>query len=66
MSSNENTRVWVDPPSGWKYGFPKVYDPVTDNPNVVEWIIDSGYPRKLMESFKDHFHYRTWEAKTGE
>lgn len=56
-----NNKLWVDPPSGWKFGFPKLYDRSTDNPDVVEWIVANGYPRKLMESYKDHFCYRMWE-----
>jgi hypothetical protein len=23
-------KIWIDPPSGWKYGFPKVYDREVD------------------------------------
>jgi hypothetical protein len=33
----------IDPPSGWKYGFPKPYD----NPNKIEanlWLALNGYP----------------------
>jgi calcineurin-like phosphoesterase family protein len=37
---------WVDPPSGWRYGFPKLYDPAKDG-NVTEWMIRSGYPESL-------------------
>lgn len=35
-------RTWVDPPSGWKYGFPKSYivPPVDFN----AWLINNGYP----------------------
>lgn len=37
---------WVDPPSGWRYGFPKLYDPEKDGP-VTEWLIRNGYPETL-------------------
>lgn len=36
---------WVDPPSGWLYGFPRLYDPATDG-DMTEWIIANGYPEK--------------------
>lgn len=37
---------WVDPPSGWAYGFPRLYDPATDG-DMVEWMIRNGYPERL-------------------
>ena len=47
----------VDPPSGWKYGFPKkLPSPAPDN--VYEWIIEQGYPRKLVEDLGKHFYVR--------
>jgi hypothetical protein len=37
---------WVDPPSGWRYGFPKLYDPAKDG-DMVAWMIANGYPTRL-------------------
>lgn len=37
---------WVDPPSGWAYGFPLLYDPAKDG-DMVAWMIASGYPERL-------------------
>lgn len=37
---------YVDPPSGWAYGFPRLYDPATDG-DMVEWMIRNGYPERL-------------------
>ena len=37
---------YVDPPSGHRYGFPRLYDPATDG-NMTEWMIRNGYPEKL-------------------
>ena len=36
----------IDPPSGWKYGFPKAitqeqYKSITD---LRQWCLDNGYP----------------------
>lgn len=39
---------WVDPPSGWRYGFPRLYDPATDG-DMRAWMIAMGYPRRLAE-----------------
>lgn len=54
-------KIWVDPPSGWKYGFPRIYDPKSDG-DVMEWIIKCGYPRKEVESYGEHFYTRQWYA----
>ena len=37
---------FVDPPSGWRYGFPKLYDPSRDG-DMTEWMIANGYPDRL-------------------
>ena len=37
---------WVDPPSGWRYGFPRLYDPATDG-DMRAWMIANGYPELL-------------------
>ena len=37
---------WVDPPSGHRYGFPRLYDPASDG-DMTEWMIRHGYPEKL-------------------
>lgn len=51
--------MMVDPPGGWRYGFPKkMPDNVED---MVEWIISEGYPRDVMESYGKFFFVRMWE-----
>ena len=37
---------WVDPPEGWRYGFPRLYDPAADG-DMTEWMIRNGYPEQL-------------------
>ena len=37
---------YVDPPTGWAYGFPRLYDPATDG-DMTEWLIACGYPETL-------------------
>jgi calcineurin-like phosphoesterase family protein len=36
----------VDPPSGWRYGFPRRYDPASDG-DMRAWMIAHGYPESL-------------------
>jgi len=51
---------WIDPPSGWMYGFPKIWDEEVE-PDMEKFIIDNGYPVRQA-----HFacrHMRMWEVK---
>lgn len=42
--------LFVDPPGGWRYGFPK---PMPANvQNVDEWLVQEGYPQELVDSWK--------------
>jgi hypothetical protein len=41
-------KEWADPPSGWRYGFPKIYDRY-EHPNFAKWLLDNGYPQKDLE-----------------
>jgi len=49
----------IDPPSGWRYGFPK---PIPDDvKNVNDWLIEQGYPKSIIEEMGDYFFCRYWE-----
>lgn len=48
---------WVDPPSGWKYGFPKIWD---GQGNLKEWLISEGYPQREIDALGDVFFVRQW------
>lgn len=37
-----------DPPSGWKYGFPKPYKPLS-NETLVQTLLRDGYPERELE-----------------
>lgn len=37
----------VDPPEGWKYGFPKRVSN-DESPNE-EWFLENGYPQYLID-----------------
>jgi len=48
----------IDPPSGWKYGFPKAitqeqYKSITD---LRQWCLDNGYPSSEAILYGNHFH----------
>jgi hypothetical protein len=57
--------MMIDPPSGWKYGFPKVMpDPRPEDTRA--WLIANGYPEKEILSYGDHFYCRYWETEVEE
>jgi len=51
-------KKFIDPPSGWKYGFPKEIPP--DVVDEKEWLVEQGYPRELIESYGNYFFCRYW------
>jgi len=53
-------KIMCDPPSGWKYGFPKEQpDDVTD---VMAWLVQEGYPQEEIDKCGEHFWLRYWET----
>lgn len=46
----------IDPPSGWKYGFPKPM-PIGEI-NVEEWLVANGYPQAEIDACGDSFYCR--------
>jgi len=57
MTKKEHTIV--DPPSGWKYGFPCV---LPDDKLYVELLKEKGYPEKDIDLALKHSRYwkETW------
>ena len=52
---------WIDPPSGWKYGFPKPVPKGVED--MTEWLVSEGYPRAEIEKMGDYFFCRHWETE---
>ena len=51
----------IDPPSGWKYGFPKVLpDGVEDS---MAWLVENGYPQAEIDACGKHFYCRHWNQE---
>jgi hypothetical protein len=40
---------YIDPPSGWRYGFPKVFDWDSEKESFSNWLIRNGYPKEHVE-----------------
>jgi hypothetical protein len=58
-------KIWVDPPAGWKYGFPKVYEQETDG-DMTKWMLKEGYPQREIDSCGSHFYVRMWDFDENE
>lgn len=43
MSCEVVMGVWVDPPEGHRYGFPKLYDTACEL-TMAQWLVKEGYP----------------------
>lgn len=42
--------TFVDPPSGWMYGFPKVAPSKNLTPTeLIDWFLNNGYPQELID-----------------
>jgi len=49
---------WIDPPAGWRYGFPKVLPEGVED--LREWLVENGYPREEIDKMGEHFYCRYW------
>lgn len=50
---------WVDPPSGWRYGFPKKWNKERDG-DMHQWLVDEGYPQSMIDRLGAAFFVRCW------
>jgi hypothetical protein len=52
----------IDPPSGWQYGFPKPI-PEDRKKDSLVWLVEQGYPQKLIDELGEHFYCSYWETE---
>lgn len=57
-------RKMIDPPEGWRYGFPKEIPEHTDD--TRKWLVENGYPEARIKELGDHFYCRFWYQETEE
>lgn len=50
----------IDPPMGWKFGFPRVLPEDVDN--VLAWLVEQGYPQEVIDEHGKHFYCRQWST----
>lgn len=72
--------TFCDPPSGWKYGFPRIipqeilHNLALERENTEpafrtvlnNWLVSCGYPKSLIELYGNHFYCRYWEEELNE
>lgn len=62
MPMDDTRNLIIDPPSGWKYGFPKPYIN-KEGLSLNEWLVKSGYPKEEIDSYGEYFYCRYWEDR---
>ena len=59
--------MMIDPPSGWKYGFPKSLPKLFDTyEEKIEWLVSEGYPQSEIDACGDHFYCRYWHEEMND
>lgn len=56
--------AFIDPPSGWQFGFPKVFDfkascQEKHEEELIEWFLKNGYPQAMIDQGM-HKYCRYW------
>ena len=60
------TMMYIDPPSGWMYGFPKEAPANLREMNddqLNEWLVSNGYPQEEVDRWKNSVPCRFFEMK---
>lgn len=53
-----------DPPSGWKFGFPKpMPEFLFSQQEFYDWLVSEGYPKAMIEKMGESFYCRFWEEE---
>ena len=55
-----------DPPSGWRYGFPKAVPENLKDEDFMSWLVSEGYPQKEIDSLGEYFFTRSWQEEIEE
>lgn len=51
----------IDPPDGWRYGFPKPFNPAPGQ-HIDDWLLESGYPQSEIDLWEGRgVPCRVWE-----
>jgi hypothetical protein len=68
MPKNKTKKIkLIDPPTGWKYGFPKELPAMVHD--IDGWLVANGYPQSIIDDFKKKnkdLPYRCWTVEVDE
>ena len=53
----------IDPPSGWRFGFPKAIPDDVEFGNYIKRMVENGYPQSEVDKYGEYFIYRIWEVE---
>jgi len=56
----DSARLVIDPPEGWRYGFPKILDQRKEQ-SLEDWLLEQGYPANMLTMALNHSRY--WSAE---
>ena len=64
---SSNKVLMCDPPSGWKYGFPKPLPAdLGEDESIFPWLLSEGYPQSEIDKLGKSFYCRYWEQEEDE
>lgn len=52
----------IDPPMGWKFGFPRVLPEDVGN-DILGWLVEQGYPQEVIDAHGKYFSWRVWDEE---
>lgn len=55
--------LYVDPPEGWRFGFPKEVPDYVESKDITDWVITNGYPKELKDKYGDYFYLRFFSKR---
>jgi len=55
--------MMIDPPSGWKYGFPCLYNESADG-DMRDFLLSKGYPERDVDFALEHMRMWLPEGET--
>lgn len=62
---HQHSTVLYDPPSGWRYGFPKPYKPLKGE-SLEETLLRDGYPQEELDGDgARHVRFIGWSPHGG-
>lgn len=52
----------IDPPDGWRYGFPKPFNPQPGQ-STEDWLLKNGYPEHLVAQWPNGVWCRVYDVE---